>query len=78
MSFSLLRSWNDVREDPPSAIGRLDGEPVRVVGLCRIERELGGGGMSRVFVGDEVALDRKVVVKVLAPELAAIFEVTLV
>ena len=36
-----------------------------------IERELGGGGMSRVFVGDEVALGRKVVVKVLAPELAA-------
>ena len=36
-----------------------------------IERELGGGGMSRVFVGEEVALGRKVVVKVLAPELAA-------
>jgi len=36
-----------------------------------IERELGGGGMSRVFVGEEIALGRKVVVKVLAPELAA-------
>ena len=36
-----------------------------------IERELGGGGMSRVFVGEEVALGRKVAVKVLAPELAA-------
>lgn len=35
-----------------------------------IERELGGGGMSRVFVAHEVALDRDVVVKVLAPELA--------
>ena len=35
-----------------------------------IERELGGGGMSRVFVAREVALDREVVVKVLAPELA--------
>ena len=31
----------------------------------RIERELGGGGMSRVFVADEAALGRKVVVKVL-------------
>src|SRR3954468_1207023 len=35
-----------------------------------IERELGGGGMSRVFVADETALGRKVVVKVLRPELA--------
>jgi tetratricopeptide (TPR) repeat protein/tRNA A-37 threonylcarbamoyl transferase component Bud32 len=37
----------------------------------RIERELGGGGMSRVFVADETALGRKVVIKVLPPELAA-------
>ena len=36
-----------------------------------IERELGGGGMSRVFLASETALDRKVVIKVLAPELAA-------
>jgi serine/threonine protein kinase len=34
-----------------------------------LERELGGGGMSRVFVAEEVALGRKVVVKVVAPEL---------
>jgi TolB-like protein/tetratricopeptide (TPR) repeat protein/tRNA A-37 threonylcarbamoyl transferase component Bud32 len=34
-----------------------------------LERELGGGGMSRVFVADEVSLGRKVVVKVVAPEL---------
>jgi TolB-like protein/tRNA A-37 threonylcarbamoyl transferase component Bud32/tetratricopeptide (TPR) repeat protein len=35
-----------------------------------ITRELGGGGMARVFVADEEALGRKVVVKVVAPELA--------
>ncbi|WP_353267341.1 protein kinase [Gemmatimonas sp.] len=35
-----------------------------------LERELGGGGMSRVFVAHENALGRTVVVKVIAPELA--------
>jgi len=34
-----------------------------------IEREIGGGGMSRVFVAEEPALGRRVVIKVLAPEL---------
>ena len=34
-----------------------------------LERELGGGGMSRVFLADEARLRRKVVVKVLSPEL---------
>ena len=40
-------------------------------GAYTLERELGGGGMSRVFVADEIRLGRKVVVKVLSPELAA-------
>ncbi|MDB4874456.1 MAG: protein kinase [Gemmatimonadetes bacterium] len=40
-------------------------------GAYTLERELGGGGMSRVFVADETRLGRKVVVKVLSPELAA-------
>ena len=33
-----------------------------------IRRELGGGGMSRVFLAREVDLDRDVVIKVLPPE----------
>ena len=36
-----------------------------------LERELGGGGMSRVFVANETRLNRKVVIKVLSPELSA-------
>lgn len=36
-----------------------------------IERELGGGGMSRVFLATETALGRDVVVKMLTPALAA-------
>jgi serine/threonine-protein kinase len=36
-----------------------------------LERELAGGGMARVFVAHEAALGRRVVVKVLPPELAA-------
>jgi serine/threonine-protein kinase len=39
-------------------------------GAYRIEGELGGGGMSRVFVATEAALGRKVVVKVLPPDFA--------
>lgn len=36
-----------------------------------LQRELTGGGMSRVFVANEIALGRAVVVKVLPPDLAA-------
>ena len=39
-------------------------------GSYTIERELGGGGMSKVFVAEETRLRRRVVVKVLSPELA--------
>jgi tetratricopeptide (TPR) repeat protein/tRNA A-37 threonylcarbamoyl transferase component Bud32 len=39
-------------------------------GTYRIERELGGGGMSRVFLAEERALGRRVVIKVLSPALA--------
>src|SRR6476620_677297 len=37
----------------------------------KLDRELMGGGMSRVFVATDRVLGRKVVVKVLPPELAA-------
>jgi serine/threonine protein kinase len=40
-------------------------------GSYTIERELVGGGMAQVFVGEDHDLGRKVVIKVLPPELAA-------
>jgi len=56
----------------PGASGEspmLMGDLQRVLGTeFQLERELGGGGMSRVFLGLEVALDRQVVVKVLSSE----------
>ena len=41
----------------------------------RLDRELGGGGMSRVFLADDLALRRQIVLKVLPSELAAVVNV---
>lgn len=46
-----------------------------LAGAYRVERELGGGGMSRVFLAHEIALGRRVVLKVFPPELAAALSV---
>ncbi len=51
----------DIREQLQSSLGE----------MYTIERELGGGGMSRTYVAMERALSRRVVVKILSPELAA-------
>ena len=51
----------DVREQLQTAMG----------GTYTVERELGGAGMSRVFVAEDARLGRRVVVKVLHPDLAA-------
>lgn len=40
-------------------------------GLYTLERELVGAGMSRVFVAQDPALGRRIVIKVLPPEMAA-------
>jgi serine/threonine-protein kinase len=49
----------DLRDELEAALGA----------LYRIDTELGGGGMSRVFLAEETALGRRVVVKVLPREL---------
>jgi len=41
-------------------------------GRWRIERELGEGGRATVYLADDVRHERKVAVKVLGPELAAV------
>ena len=51
----------DLREDLQAALG----------GAYTLEHELGGGGMSRVFVAADTTLGRKVAVKVLPPEMSA-------
>ena len=38
----------------------------------RIERELGSGGMATVYLAEDIKHDRKVAIKVMRPELAAI------
>jgi eukaryotic-like serine/threonine-protein kinase len=38
----------------------------------RIERELGAGGMATVYLADDLRHERKVALKVLRPELAAV------
>ena len=48
----------ELREQIQSALGSAYG----------VERELGGGGMSRVFVATDTALGRRIVVKILPPD----------
>src|SRR4026209_1582047 len=43
-----------------------------LAGRYRIERHLGEGGMAAVYLAEDVKHDRKVAVKVLKPELAAV------
>ncbi len=56
------------RHVPDPLLGRLESA---LGSTHTIDRELGGGGMSRTYVATERALNRRVVVKVLAPELLA-------
>lgn len=52
----------------PNLLGQLQ---ATLGAAYKIERELGGGGMSRVFLAEDTRLGRHVVVKLLSPELGA-------
>jgi TolB-like protein/Tfp pilus assembly protein PilF len=65
--FAQAPRGSYVRDFMPDLQARLQ---TALGGAYRIERELGGGGMSRVFAAEETALGRKVVVKVFPPELS--------
>jgi serine/threonine-protein kinase len=52
-------------EDIASSLQRVLGDQYRLI------RELGGGGMSNVFLAEEASLGRQVVVKMLPPELTS-------
>jgi dipeptidyl aminopeptidase/acylaminoacyl peptidase len=54
---------------PPSAPLRLS---AALAGRYAIERELGAGGMATVYLADDLRHARKVAIKVLRPELAAV------
>ncbi len=53
----------------PDAITRLN---EALEGRYRVQRELGEGGMATVYLADDIKHERKVALKVLKPELAAL------
>ena len=59
----------DRPSDHTAAPGRLSSA---LADRYRIERELGAGGMATVYLADDLRHRRKVAVKVLRPELAAV------
>ena len=54
---------------PPEAAGSalLEAVQTKLDGTYRLDRELGGGGMSSVFLAEDLTLKRLVVLKVLSP-----------
>ena len=58
--LTAMTSASELRERLQSVLGD----------AYRVDRELGGGGMSRVFVVVDESLGRQIIVKVLSPELA--------
>src|SRR6478752_10416718 len=60
------------RSDPKSPMGVPDSLRDSLSNRYAVERELGRGGMATVYLAHDLKHDRKVAVKVLRPELAAV------
>jgi eukaryotic-like serine/threonine-protein kinase len=64
------------RTDPRRHFLRVNADTLRLTAAVsdryRIERELGQGGMATVYLAEDLKHDRKVALKVLKPELAAV------
>jgi eukaryotic-like serine/threonine-protein kinase len=67
-SYSLW-SLPDQQEAMSDVITRLN---KALEGRYKVERELGEGGMAKVYLADDLKHERKVALKVLKPELAAV------
>ena len=57
---------------PPMSMSAIDRLNAALSGRYRIESELGEGGMATVYLADDIKHERKVALKVLKPELAAV------
>jgi serine/threonine protein kinase/formylglycine-generating enzyme required for sulfatase activity len=66
LCLSSTRPDYDCRLDIKGAIG----VPVQIPGYV-IHRELGSGGMAKVFLATQTSLDRQVALKIMSPALAA-------
>ncbi|MBN2712208.1 MAG: serine/threonine protein kinase, partial [Planctomycetes bacterium] len=56
------------RKLPPA--GGVECKPGQILGKCKIEKELGRGGMGAVYLARHTTLDVEVAVKILPPEIA--------
>jgi TolB-like protein len=68
----LLAPINAALRSPASGAARLDHLSAALADRYHIERELGAGGMATVYLAEDLKHRRKVALKVLKPELAAV------
>ncbi len=68
-----IASW-EVRASQPKPPLTVDADQLKAPGYS-IERELGRGGMATVFVGRDLKHDRRVAIKILRPDVAAVLGV---
>ena len=68
----FVRHLQPARHLPRSLTEVIDQPPAALIPGYRILRRLGEGGMATVYLADDLKHDRRVALKVLRPELAAV------